>query len=176
MEQAALKQVQYGGMTTQAPEIWDVETEEHQEFDGQISYSIAITAPGNDVRSIDLSFGPLPVGSDAYSEACGTYEEVIGEEGLQASSADQHTGGMEQETGESPILCFDFKGMKAFGFSLITEDGQPCFFFCLDIPQPGQTDQAQADQSKLLTVLLRAAGNEDLQTLLDFVEEHLSCR
>ena len=151
MEQAGLKKVEYGGMTMQVPEIWNIETEELQEFDGQISHSIDITASGKDVRSINISFGPLPDGSDTYSEACGTYEEVVGEADL--------------NTNDEPILCFDFKGLEAHGFSLMTEDNLPCFFFCVEIPKDSRT--------KLLTVLLCAAGNEDLQTLLDFVEEHL---
>ena len=164
MEQAAFKKVQYGGMTISIPEIWDVETDELQEFDGQTSYSISITASGNDARSIDLSFGPLPEGSNAYAEAWGAYEEVVGEEGLKACSED-----------DEPILCFDFKGMLAHGFSLVTEENLPCFFFCMEIPQqdPSQTNPTQEDQSKLLTVILRAAGNEELQSLLDFVEKYL---
>ena len=165
MKQADLKHIQYGGMDMQVPENWEVETEEHVEFDGQASHSISITASGNDARSIDLSFGPLPEGSDAYSEACITYEEAAGEDGLLTSGSGQRNC-EDSEYDESPILCFDFKGIKAYGFSLITEEGLPCFFFCVDIPQPGQ--------SKLLTVLLRAAGNDDLQNLLDFVEEHLT--
>ena len=143
--------MEYGGMTMQVPEIWNIETEELLEFDGQISHSIDITASGKDVRSINISFGPLPDGSDAYSEACGTYEEVVGEADL--------------NTNDEPILCFDFKGLEAHGFSLMTEDNLPCFFFCVEIPKDTRT--------KLLTVLLCAAGNEDLQTLLDFVEEYL---
>ena len=143
--------MEYGGMTMQVPEIWNIETEELLEFDGQISHSIDITASGKDVRSINISFGPLPDGSDAYSEACGTYEEVVGEADL--------------NTNDEPILCFDFKGLEAHGFSLMTEDNLPCFFFCVEIPKDSRT--------KLLTVLLCAAGNEDLQTLLDFVEEYL---
>lgn len=149
MENIALKQIYFGGITIQVPEIWNVDTEEIDEMDGQKSYSIGISATGHDVRSIDISYGPLPEGSDAYSEACGTYEEVVGEDGLSVN--------------EEPILCFDFKGKEAHGFSLNTEDGLPCFFFCID-----------TDQNKLLTVLLCAANNEDLQSLLDFVEEYIA--
>ena len=77
MENIALKQVYFGGVTVQVPEIWEVETEEMVEADGQKSYSIAIEAAGNDVRSIDISYGAMPEGSDAYAEACGTYEEIV---------------------------------------------------------------------------------------------------
>lgn len=167
MKQAVLKQVKYGGMTMHVPEIWDVETEELQEFDGQTSHSISISASGEDVRSIDVSFGPMPEGSDAYSQALVTFEEVAGEEGLQACCE-------ELDENDGPILCFDFKGLEAHGFSLMTEENQPCFFFCVEIPQTDQTKPEQ-NQPKLLTVLLRAADNETLQDLLDFTEEYLEC-
>lgn len=149
------------------PEIWDVETEELQESDGQTSHSISISASGEDVRSIDVSFGPMPEGSDAYSQALVTFEEVAGEEGLQACCE-------ELDENAGPILCFDFKGLEAHGFSLMTEENQPCFFFCVEIPQTDQTKLGH-NQPKLLTVLLRAADNETLQALLDFTEERLEC-
>lgn len=152
MENIALKQVYFGGVTVQVPEIWEVETEEMVEADGQKSYSIAIEAAGNDVRSIDISYGAMPEGSDAYAEACGTYEEIMEEDGLQAN--------------EEPILCFAFKEYKAYGFSLTTDEGLPCFFFCIDVPSGEKTD--------LLTVLLCAADNDDMQSLLEFTEEYLT--
>lgn len=167
MKHADLKQVEYGGMTMSVPELWDVETEEFQESDGQTSYSISISASGKDVRSIDMSFGPMPEGSDAYSQALVTFEEVAGEEGLQACCE-----GLDENA--RPILCFDFKGLEAHGFSLMTEENQPCFFFCVEIPQTDQT-KPEHNQPKLLTVLLRAADNETLQDLLDFTEDHLDC-
>lgn len=152
MKNIALRQVYYGGVTVQVPEVWSVETEEMVEADGQKSYSIGIGANGeNDVRSVDISFGPMPEGSDAYAEACGTYEEIMEEDDIQAN--------------DEPILCFDFQGRKAYGFSMTTDDGFPCFFFCVDIESEDRTD--------LLTMLLCAAGNEELQTLLEFMEEYL---
>ena len=152
MENIALKQVYFGGVTVQVPEIWEVETEEMVEADGQKSYSIAIEAAGNDVRSIDISYGAMPDGSDAYAEACGTYEEVVEEDGIQAN--------------EEPILCFAFKEYKAYGFSLTTDEGLPCFFFCIDVPS--------GEKTNLLTVLLCAANNDDMQSLLEFTEECLT--
>ena len=151
MKNVALRQVYYGGVTILVPEIRNVETEEMVEEDGQKSYSIGIEATGNDVRSIDISFGPMPEDSDAYAEACGTYEEIMEEDGIQAN--------------EEPILCFEFKGGKAYGFSMTTDDGLPCFFFCIDAPAEAKTN--------LLTVLLCAANNEDMQSLLEFVEEYI---
>ena len=152
MEKIALKQVYFGGVTVQVPEIWEVETEEMVEADGQKSYSIAIEAAGTDVRSIDISYGAMPEGSDAYAEACGTYEEIVEEDGIQAN--------------EEPILCFAFKEYKAYGFSLTTDEGLPCFFFCIDVPS--------GEKTNLLTVLLCAANNDDMQSLLEFTEEYLT--
>ena len=152
MDNISLKQVYWGGVTVQVPEIWDVDTEELVEADGGKSFCIGISACGNDLRSIDISYGPLPKGSNAYAEACGTYEEVIDEDALQAN--------------DGPILTFDFQGKAACGFSLTTDSGLPCFFFCTDIPS--------AEKNRLLTVLVSAKDNDELQSLLDFVEEYLS--
>lgn len=151
MEQIALKQIYHGGVTMLVPDIWDVDTEEYDEADGSRSYGISINATGNDVRSIDFSYGPMPEGSDAYAEACGTYEDAVNEEDIDAS--------------DEPIVCFGFKEGKAYGFSLVTDDGFPCFFFCLDVAVSGGTN--------LLTVLICAPDNEEIQNLTDFVEEYI---
>ncbi len=151
MKNIALKQVHFGGVTMQVPEIWEVETESMTEEDGSLSYGISINSV-SDVRNIDISYGAMPEGSDAYTEACGTYEDVMDEETL--------------EVNEEPILCFGFKNYEAHGFSLTTDEGLPCFFFCIDVPS--------GDKTNLLTVLLCAANNEELQSLLDFVEEYIS--
>ena len=150
MENISLKQVYWGGVTVQVPEIWDVETEEMLEADGGKSYCIGISACGNDIRSIDISYGPLPEGSSAYAEACGTYEEGADEEALNASS--------------EPILTFDFKGREACGFSLTTDNGLPCFFFCIETG------------GNILTVLICASNNEEIQDILEFIEEYLEIK
>lgn len=151
MKNVSLKQVHFAGITMQMPEIWDVETEEYNEEDGTKSYSMSINARGRDVRSIDISCGVIPEGSDAYLEACRTYEEVVDEDDLLSD--------------DEPILCFEFQKREAHGFNVWTDEGLPCFFFCMDIPQKGK--------NQLLTVLVSAANNEELQSLLDFVEEYL---
>lgn len=151
MKNVSLKQVHFAGITMQIPEIWDVETEEYNEEDGTKSYSMSINARGRDVRSIDISCGVIPEGSDAYLEACRTYEEVVDEDDLLSD--------------DEPILCFEFQKREAHGFNVWTDEGLPCFFFCMDIPQKGK--------NQLLTVLVSAANNEELQSLLDFVEEYL---
>ena len=154
MNKIALRQVYFGGVTIRIPEIWNVETEELIEEDGQKSFSISVSADGNDVRSIDISYGPMPEGSDAYTEACGTFEEVMDEEDMAVN--------------EEPIICFGFQDYKAYGFNVWTDDGLPCFFFCIDINSEGKTN--------LLTVLVSAGNNEDLEALMDFTEEYLSVK
>ncbi|MBO5498328.1 MAG: hypothetical protein J5990_02905 [Bacteroidales bacterium] len=152
MSNIALKQIHFAGITMQVPEIWEAETEEYKEEDGTKSYSLSISAKGNDVRSIDISWGVIPEGSDAYTEACATYEEVVMEEDLSSD--------------EEPILCFEFQKREAYGFNVWTDDGLPCFFFCIGIPSEGE--------NHLLTVLVSAPDNDELQNLIDFVEEYLS--
>jgi hypothetical protein len=151
MKKVSLKQVHYEGITMQVPEIWGVETETYLEEDGSRSYTLSVNARGRDVRSIDVSWGVIPEGSDAYLEACRAYEDVMNEEDLAAN--------------DEPILSFEFKKHVAYGFNVWTDDGLPCFFFCIDIPSKGKNN--------LLTVLLSAANDDELQSLVDFVEEYL---
>jgi len=152
MSDIALKQVHFEGITMQIPEVWDYETEVYDEADGTKSYSLSISAKGKDIRSIDISWGVIPEGSDAYTEACATYEDVVEEEDLDAN--------------DEPIICFEFQKREAYGFNVYTEEGCPCFFFCVSIPSKGSNN--------LLTVLCSAVNNEELQSLIDFVEEYLS--
>ena len=154
MNKIALRQIYFGGVTIRIPEIWNVETEELIEEDGQKSFSISVSADGNDVRSIDISYGPMPEGSDAYTEACGTFEEVMEEEDMAVN--------------EEPIICFGFQDYKAYGFNVWTDDGLPCFFFCINIKS--------GEKTNLLTVLVSAGNNEDLEALMDFTEEYLSVK
>ena len=151
MKNIPLKQIHFNGITMQIPEVWKYETEEYQEEDGTTSYSMSIYGKGKDVRSIDINWGMIPEGSDAYNEACATYIEVIGEDGL--------------EENDEPILCFDFQGKEAHGFNVFTQDGLPCFFFCIDLPAKGK--------NHLLTVLVSAANDDDLHSMVEFVDEYL---
>ena len=152
MNDIALKQIHFKGITMQIPEIWNHETEEYNEQDGTKSYSMSISAKGKDIRSIDISWGIIPEGSDAYNEACATYEEVVGEEDLSVN--------------DEPIVCFEFQKKEAYGFNVWTEDGLPCFFFCVGMPAKGE--------NHLLTVLVSAPNDKELESLFDFVEEYLS--
>ena len=151
MNNTPLKQIHYEGITMQIPQVWAYETEEYHEEDGTKSFSLSIAASGKDVRSIDISWGTIPEGSDAYNEACATYEEVVSEEDLSAN--------------DEPIMCFEFQKREAYGFNVWTDDGLPCFFFCFTVPEK--------DKSHLITVLISAVNNEELETLMDFVEEYL---
>jgi hypothetical protein len=152
MKNIALKQVHFNGITMQIPEIWNYETEQYDEEDGTRSFSMSISAKGKDIRSIDISWGIIPEGSDAYNEACATYAEVVGEEDLSVN--------------DEPIICFEFQKKEAFGFNVWTEDGLPCFFFCVGLPSKGK--------NHLLTVLVSAPDDKELESLFDFVEEYLS--
>ena len=49
--------------------------------DGRECAMIKISAEKGDTRSIVISYGPMPEGSDALLEASGTYEDIIGEIG-----------------------------------------------------------------------------------------------
>ena len=151
MKNVPLKQIHYNGVTMQIPQVWNYQSEEFTEEDGTKSYSMSICAKGKDVRSIDINWGIIPEGSDAYTEACATYIEVIGEDNI--------------DENEEPIVCFDFQGQEAHGFNIYTEDKLPCFFFCTDLPSESK--------KRLLTVLISAPNNDELQSLIDFVEEFL---
>lgn len=151
MKNTALKEIQFNGITMQIPEVWKYEKEEYQEENGTMSYSLSLYGKGKDVRSIDINWGITPDGYDAYNGACATYIEVIGEEGL--------------EEDDEPILSFDFQGKEAYGFNVFTEDGRSCFFFCTDIPAKGK--------NHLLTVLVGAANDNDLHTMVEFLDENL---
>ena len=151
MNNIPLKQVHFEGITMQIPEIWNYETETYNEEDGTKSYSLSISAQGKDVRNIEISWGVIPEGSNSYIEACGTYESVVGEEDLSVN--------------DEPIICFEFQKREANGFNVWTDEGIPCFFFCVGIPDKGANN--------LLTVLVSAVNNDEIQSLIDFTEEYL---
>ena len=112
---------------------------------------IDISAVGGDPRSVVISYGPMPEGSDALIEAEDTYADLIGENGPQPD--------------ESPIAEYDFLGRTAFGFELETEDNLACNFICAAV--------GSEDACKLLTVLTTAATYEDIDDLLDLIEENV---
>ena len=152
MNNTTLKKIRYAGIAMQIPKSWKAESAEYDEADGSKSYSLCLYGNGRDARSIDLSIGMIPEGSDAYVEASRAYQDVICEEDLMKN--------------DEPILSFDFQNLKAYGFNILTEDGMPCLFFCVCLPALGD--------NILLTVLTCAPNEKQLQDLVAFVEENLS--
>lgn len=152
MNNTTLKKIRYAGIAMQIPRSWKAESAEYDEADGNKSYSLCLYGTGRDSRSIDLSIGVIPEGSDAYVEASRAYQDVICEEDLMKN--------------DEPIVSFDFQNLTAYGFNILTEDGMPCFFFCVGIPAMGA--------NTLLTVLTCARNEKHLQDLVAFVEENLS--
>ena len=142
-----LKPLTFGGLSLQVPEIWTVTTETYTEPDGRECAMIDITAAEGDPRSIVISYGPMPEGSDAFMEASDTYEELIGE-----------NGGGEDD----PICEYDFLGTLGFGFEVPTEDELACNFICAEIG------------GKLFTILTTAKSYEEIDELLDLVEQEIS--
>lgn len=146
-----LKQINYGGVTLQIPEIWTAETEMYDEPDGRQCACLDISAQEGDVRSIMISYGPMPEGSDALMEANGTLDEFEGDISTE---------------NEEPVFSWTFKGYEAYGFDFKTEDGAACTFLCVGVEKEAET--------KLLTVLTSASDEEELENLISFVEEYIS--
>ena len=153
-----LMRVCYGGLELKVPEIWTVETNTYLEPDGRECSMIEVSATEGDPRSIIISYGPMPEGSDALLEAGGTYEELIGEFG--------------PEPEDDPICDYDFLGRTAYGFECSTEDNLACNFICADI---GTQDKLETGTGcKLLTILTTARTYEEIDELLDLIEENIS--
>lgn len=153
-----LKQIEFGGITMKIPEVWSVHTESYTEPDGRECAMIDISAVEGDPRSLVISYGPMPEGSDALLEAGGTYEEVIGEVG--------------PEVDDDPICEYDFLGTTGYGFELPTEDGFVSNFICAEI---GTLEQRELGVGcNLFTILTTAKTYEDIDDLLDLVEQNIS--
>ena len=148
-----LKTIAYGGLSIKMPEIWNVVTETYTEPDGRECAMIDVSAAEGDPRSVVISFGPMPEGSDALSEAGGTYDELIGDLGA--------------EVEEDPICEYDFLGTTAFGFEVPTEDGLACNFICAAL------GNEEGGECRLFTILTTAKSYEDIDDLLDLVEENI---
>lgn len=155
---ADTKTISISNISIQIPDIWDATTETYIEPDGRECAMIEISAEEGDPRSIIISYGPMPEGSDALMEACGTYEEIIGEIG--------------PEPEEDPICEYDFLGTTAYGFEVPTEDNLACNFICAEIGS--QTEREAGTGCKLFTVLTTAKSYEDIDDLLDLIEETIN--
>ena len=152
------KMIHFGGITLQIPEVWNTITESYTEPDGRECAMIEISAEEGDPRSIIISYGPMPEGSDAIVEASDTYEEIIGEIG--------------PEVEEDPICEYDFLGTTGYGFEVPTEDELACNFICVATGSPEQIE-AGADYN-LFTILTIGRTFEEIDELLDLVEQNIS--
>ena len=119
MSNIALKTITAEGILMQIPDVWNAAIESYTEPDGRECTMIDISAQEGDPRSITISYGPMPEGSDALMEAGGTYEDIIGEIG--------------PEVEDDPICEYDFLGTTGFGFEVPTEDNLACNFICAEI-------------------------------------------
>lgn len=158
MEQVALKQISFGGISLQIPEVWKTITETYTEPDGRECAMIEISAEEGDPRSIIISYGPMPEGSDAIMEAGDTYEEVVGEIG--------------PEVEEDPICEYDFLGTTGYGFEVPTEDGLACNFICVATGSPEHIEAGAG--YNLFTILTTGRTFEEIDELLDLVEQNIS--
>ena len=152
--EVTLKQVYYGGITLQIPEIWTAETETYDEPDGRQCACIDVSAEAGDCRSIMISYGPMPEGSDAFMEASDTYEDLIGDSGAPAE--------------DEPICEYDFLGTIGFGFEVPTEDNLACNFICTELSDENESKR------NLFTILTTARTYEEIDDLLDLVEQTIS--
>ena len=151
MSEVALKTVTSGDLSIKVPEIWNAHTETYTEPDGRECSMIEISAVEGDPRSIIISYGPMPEGSDAIMEAGDTYEEVVGEIG--------------PEVDDDPICEYDFLGTTGYGFEVPTEDGLACNFICAEVGEV---------RSHLFTILTTGRTFEEIDELLDLVEQNIS--
>lgn len=158
MSTVSLKDIKFGGVKLSIPEVWNVITEEYTEPDGRECAMIDISAEEGDPRSIVISYGPMPEGSDAIMEAGGTYEELIGE--------------IAPEIEEDPLNEYDFLGTTGYGFEVPTEDNMACNFICVAIGS--QIELETGVDCKLFTILTTAKSYEDIGDLLDLVEQNIS--
>ena len=152
MSEVALKTVTGGDLSIKVPEIWNAHTDTYTEPDGRECSMIEISAVEGDPRSIIISYGPMPEGSDAIMEAGDTYEEVVGEIGPNVE--------------DDPICEYDFLGTTGYGFEVPTEDGLACNFICAEIAKGGK--------NQLFTILTTARTYEEIDELLDLVEQEIS--
>ena len=158
MSNIALKTITAEGIQMQIPEVWNATVESYTEPDGRECTMIDISAQEGDPRSITISYGPMPEGSDALMEAGGTYEEIIGEIG--------------PEVEDDPICEYDFLGTTGFGFEVPTEDNLACNFICVAIGS--QTQIETGIDCHLFTILTTGRTFEEIDELLDLVEQNIS--
>lgn len=152
-----LMTVSMGGVEIKVPETWSAETNLYVEGGRECSM-IEVSATEGDPRSIIISYGPMPEGSDAILEASGTYEEVVGEIG--------------PEMEDNPICEYDFLGTTGYGFEVPTENGLACNFICVATGAQAQIETGI--DCKLFTILTTGSTFEEIDDLLDLIEQNIS--
>ena len=152
-----LMTVSMGGVEIKVPETWSAETNLYVEGGRECSM-IEVSATEGDPRSIIISYGPMPEGSDAILEASGTYKEVVGEIG--------------PEMEDDPICEYNFLGTTGYGFEVPTEDGLACNFICVATGAQAQIETGI--DCKLFTILTTGSTFEDIDDLLDLIEQNIS--
>lgn len=155
---ADTKTISISNISIQIPDIWDATTETYIEPDGRECSMIEITAEEGDPRSIIISYGPMPEGSDAIMEAGDTYEQVVGEIGPNVE--------------DDPLCEYDFLGTTGYGFEVPTEDGLACNFIC--VATGSQTQIETGIDCKLFTILTTGRTFEEIDELLDLIEQNIS--
>ena len=153
-----LKVVNISKLSIRVPKTWRVYTESYTEPDGRECSMIEITAEEGDPRSIIISYGPMPEGSDAIMEAGDTYEQVVGEIGPNVE--------------DDPLCEYDFLGTTGYGFEVPTEDGLACNFICVATGSQAQIETGI--DCKLFTILTTGRTFEEIDELLDLVEQNIS--
>lgn len=159
MTTVALKQIKFGGVKLSIPEVWNVITEAYTEPDGRECSMIDISAEEGDPRSIVISYGPMPEGSDALMEAAGTYEEIIDD--------------ISSDLDNDPICDYDFLEKTAYGFTFQAEGEGLCnSFLCVALGSDVELETGVG--CELMTVLTTAKTYEDIDDLLDLIEQNIS--
>lgn len=145
-------------ISLQVPKTWRIHLDSYVEPDGRECSMIEITAEDGDPRSIIISYGPMPEGSDAIVEASDTYEQVVGEIGPNVE--------------DDPLCEYDFLGTTGYGFEVPTEDGLACNFIC--VATGSQTQIETGIDCKLFTILTTGRTFEEIDELLDLIEQNIS--
>ena len=118
------------------PVVWNVITESYTEPDGRECSMIDISAEEGDLRSIVISYGPMPEGSDAIMEGAA----------LIRNSSER-----SDRRWRTIHLTSDFLGTTGYGFEVPTEDNTACNFICVAI---GSQEQFEAGaHCNLFTIL-----------------------
>jgi len=136
-------------------EGWSSDKETFVE-DGEEITHLQAYLPDNATQSdkalVDIYVGPMPEGSDAESEALGSYAEVVGYDD-------------DEEEEEDPLTAWPFQGGKAFGYEALCEDDSPMRLMTIEIiPEV------------LATVMVACRDDSLLVSTVEYVEKKLTIK